>query len=105
MPKTEFKLKKTKKQRKFIKDKAIVNFLLEHMKPVKIDFSKIKIPSFNSFLEKEEKEAISQMNRMNKKFSKIIHNRNIFIKYTIIIYLLYFDKIGLYFINKVKIIL
>ena len=41
MPKTEFKLKKTKKQRKFIKDKAIVNFLLEHMKPAKIDFSKI----------------------------------------------------------------
>ena len=58
MPKTEFKLKKTKKQRKFIKDKAIVNFLLEHMKPAKIDFSKIKIPSFISFLEKEEKEAI-----------------------------------------------
>ena len=65
MPKTEFKLKKTKKQRKFIKDKAIVNFLLEHMKPVKIDFSKIKIPSFNSFLEKEEKEAIST-NESNK---------------------------------------
>ena len=65
MPKTEFKLKKTKKQRKFIKDKAIVNFLLEHMKPVKIDFSKIKIPSFNSFLQKEEKEAISP-NESNK---------------------------------------
>ena len=57
MPKTEFKLKKTKKQRKFIKDKAIVNFLLEHMKPVKIDFSKIKIPSFNSFLEKRRKRS------------------------------------------------
>ena len=65
MPKTEFKLKKTKKQRKFIKDKAIVNFLLEHMKPAKIDFSKIKIPSFISFLEKEEKEAIST-NESNK---------------------------------------
>ena len=58
MPKTEFKLKKTKKQRKFIKDKAIVNFLLEHMKPVKIDFSKIKIPTFIDFLENGEKNSI-----------------------------------------------
>ena len=70
MPKTEFKLKKTKKQRKFIKDKAIVNFLLEHMKPVKIDFSKIKIPSFNSFLEKEEKEAISPNESNEQKIFK-----------------------------------
>ena len=70
MPKTEFKLKKTKKQRKFIKDKAIVNFLLEHMEPVKIDFSKIKIPSFNSFLEKEEKEAISPNESNEQKIFK-----------------------------------
>ena len=70
MPKTEFKLKKTKKQRKFIKDKAIVNFLLEHMKPAKIDFSKIKIPSFNSFLEKEEKEAISPNESNEQKIFK-----------------------------------
>ena len=40
--------KNTGKRRatKLIKDKAIVNFLLEHMKPTKIDFSKIKIPFF-----------------------------------------------------------
>ena len=44
MPKAEFKLKKSKRKRKFIKDKAVINFLLEHMKPVKIDFSKIKNP-------------------------------------------------------------
>ena len=57
MPKAEFKLKKAKRKRKFIKDKSIVNFLLEHMKPAKIDFSKIKIPSFINFLENEEKES------------------------------------------------
>ena len=57
MPKAEFKLKKSKRKRKFIKDKSIVNFLLEHMKPAKIDFSKIKIPSFINFLENEEKES------------------------------------------------
>ena len=41
--------KKAKRQRKLVKDKAIVDFLLEHMKPVKINFSKIKIPSFLNF--------------------------------------------------------
>ena len=41
--------KKAKRSRKLVKDKAIVNFLLEHMKPVKINFSKIKIPSFLNF--------------------------------------------------------
>ena len=58
MPKTEIKLKKSKRARKFIKDKAIVDFLLEHMKPVEIDFSSIKIPFFKYFLENEEKESI-----------------------------------------------
>ena len=51
MVKAGFKLKSKKRARKFIKDKAIVNFLLEHMKPAKINFSKIKIPSFLTFLE------------------------------------------------------
>ena len=58
MVKVEFKLKKAKRTRKFVKDKAIVNFLLEHMKPAKINFSKIKIPSFINFLENEEKSPI-----------------------------------------------
>ena len=57
MGKTELKIKKTKRARKFVKDKAIVNFLLEHMKPAKIDFSKIRVPSFFNFLENEEKNS------------------------------------------------
>ena len=48
--------KKAKSQRKLVKDKAIVDFLLEHMKPVKINFSKIKIHSFLNF------EKISSIN-------------------------------------------
>ena len=42
------KIKKMKKlkNRKYIKDKGIVNFLLQHLKPQNINFSKIKIPSF-----------------------------------------------------------
>ena len=53
MVKAGSKLKSSKRARKFIKDKAIVNFLLEHMKPAKINFSKIKIPSFLTFLESD----------------------------------------------------
>ncbi len=51
--------KKAKKPIKLVKDKAIVNFLLEHMKPVKINFSKIKIPSFLNFIENEKKDSIN----------------------------------------------
>ena len=61
MVKAEFKLKKAKKTRKFVKDKAIVNFLLEHMKPAKINFSKIKIPSFINFLENGEKSSFNSI--------------------------------------------
>ncbi len=57
MAKTELKLKKAKRARKFVKDKAVVNFLLEHMKPAKINFSKIRVPSFINFLENEEKSS------------------------------------------------
>ena len=59
MVKAEFKLQKAKRTRKFVKDKAIVNFLLEHMKPAKINFSKIKIPSFLNFIENEKKDSIN----------------------------------------------
>ena len=49
--------KKAIRPRKLVKDKAIVNFLLEHMKPVKINFSKIKIPSFLNFIENEKNDS------------------------------------------------
>ena len=72
MPKTEIKLKKSKRARKFIKDKAIVDFLLEHMKPVKIDFSKIKIPTFIDFLENGEKNSIFSNESNEQKIFKDI---------------------------------
>ena len=67
MPKAEFK-KKNKKKKKVLKDKAIVNFFLEHMKPVEIDFSKIKIPPFLNYLENGGKEPILQNNSNEKIF-------------------------------------
>ena len=50
---------KSKRERKLIRDKAIVNFLLAHIRTAKIDFSKIKIPSFMNFSENEEKSSIN----------------------------------------------
>ena len=35
---------KMKKRRRIVKDPAIVNFILEHLKPANIEFSKMKIP-------------------------------------------------------------
>ena len=44
--------KKNKKRPKKIKtDPAIVNFLLEHLRPSKVDFSKIKFPSYIKYIE------------------------------------------------------
>ena len=69
MVKPEFKLKKSKKTRKIVKDKAIVDFLLEHLKPAKINFSKIRIPSFINFAENEEKYSINSTIFQDQKFS------------------------------------
>ena len=59
-----------KRATKLIKDKAIVNFLLEHMKPSKIDFSKIKIPSFLVFQEKEGEKNISNNSNNSNEIKK-----------------------------------
>ena len=59
-----------KRATKLIKDKAIVNFLLEHMKPLKIDFSKIKIPSFLVFQEKEGEKNISNNSNNSNEIKK-----------------------------------
>ena len=37
---------KLHRKKKYIKDKAIINFILQHERKVSIDFSKIKIPPF-----------------------------------------------------------
>lgn len=38
---------------KYIKDKAIINFILQHSEEEKIDYSKIKIPSFHDSSDSE----------------------------------------------------
>ena len=66
MVKPELKKSKVKRARKFIKDKATVNFLLEHLKPSKIDFSKIKMPSFLESFEEGEKESKQEKENRNE---------------------------------------
>ena len=85
MVKTELKIKKTKRARKFVKDKAIVNFLLEHMKPAKIDFSKIRVPSFLNFSDNEEKNSVNSHEVQETQNTTELENigresRNIFLK-------------------------
>ena len=69
MAKTKSQIKRSERGKKVIKDKAIVNFLLEHMKPVKLDFYKIRVPSFTFFLENEKKNFYD-LNNLKKKKKK-----------------------------------
>ena len=55
MAKRKKKIKIIKK-RKYIKDKAIINFILQHSKQELIDFSKLKIPLFLESLKHEEED-------------------------------------------------
>ena len=66
MVKPELKKSKAKRARKFIKDRATVNFILEHLKPSKIDFSKIKMPSFLESFEEGEKESKQEKENRNE---------------------------------------
>ncbi len=71
MAKAAIKNKRKKRAVKLIKDKAIINFLLEHMKPSKIDFSKVKIPSFFNFLESEGEKNNSNNSDAIRKIRKM----------------------------------
>ena len=68
------KLKKKfkKKTNQYIKDKAIVDFILQHSEKENIDFSKIKIPSFSGCTSNEEDDIKSiKCDTLNEKFEQI----------------------------------
>ena len=68
------KLKKKfkKKTNKYIKDKAIVDFILQHSEKENIDFSKIIIPSFLKCASNEEDDIKSiKCDTLNEKFEQI----------------------------------
>ena len=52
--------KKNKGTIKYIKDKSLKIFLLQHMKRQKLDFSEIKIPSFFGNSEDEEEKSMNE---------------------------------------------
>ncbi len=64
----------------YIKDKAIIRFIVQHSKKQKIDFSKFRIPSFLQENEEEEKciykEPIFDSKKfyINKKEKKMLEN-------------------------------
>ena len=49
--------KMSRKGRKFIKDKALVKFILQHLVKEEIDLSKMKISSFVDFLKDDEEDS------------------------------------------------
>ena len=71
MVKTEIKTKRIKRRTKLIKDKAIVNFLLDHMKPAKIKFPKLMIPSYLNLENKENNEVETNPKDDNQNFDKV----------------------------------
>ena len=71
MVKTEIKTKKIKRKTKLIKDKAIVNFLLDHMKPAKIKFPKLRIPSYLNLENEENKEVVTNPKDDNQNSDKV----------------------------------
>ena len=71
MVKTGIKTKKIKRRTKLIKDKAIVNFLLDHMKPAKIKFPKLRIPSYLNLENKENNEVETNPKDDNQNFDKV----------------------------------
>ena len=70
MAKAEIKSKKKKRKAKYIKDKAIVNFLLDHMKPAKIKFPKLRIPSYLNLENKENDEVETNSKNENQNFNE-----------------------------------
>ena len=70
MVKTQIESKKNKRRIKLIKDKAIVNFLLDHMKPAKIKFPKLRIPSYLNFEQHENDEDETNSKGENQIFNK-----------------------------------
>ena len=71
MVKSEIKTKKIKRKTKLIKDKAIVNFLLDHMKPAKIKFPKLRIPSYLNLENEENKEVVTNPKDDNQNSDKV----------------------------------
>ena len=69
----------------FLKDRALIKFILSHSKIQKIDFSKVKIPSLSDFLKnKHELNYFDDINILflkkvlfKDKDNKILENKNL----------------------------
>ena len=66
MSKKNLRRNKGKVKRNYIKDKAVVEFILQHSQKERIDFSKIKIPSFLDISADEERPTVLEQFDSNK---------------------------------------
>ena len=75
------KPKQPKRRVKYIKDKAIKNFLLQHMKPVKLDFSKLDNCLLNRLSREENifQTLFPEINETNDETnSQVVYNLSAF---------------------------
>ena len=74
------KIKKSKNKKSYyLKDRSLIKFILSHSKKLKIDFSKIKIPSFEDFLSTEKEIPFLDLNKYNidKGYNETLENKNL----------------------------
>ena len=57
------------RKKKYIKDKAIINFILQHEKKISIDFSKIEIPPLFQCLKNDNFIDTPQISKANEVFN------------------------------------
>ena len=69
---------KLHRKKKYIKDKAIINFILQHEKKISIDFSKIKIPPFLKCLKNDSFNDTTKISEANifSNFGELETNEN-----------------------------
>ena len=59
------------KRRKYIKDKGVFKFILQHLVKEEIDLSKVSIPSFSEVLKSDEEDSRAfRAKYLNSKFEK-----------------------------------
>ena len=64
------------KRRKYIKDKGVFKFILQHLVKEEIDLSKVSIPSFSEVLKSDEEDSRAfRVKYLNSKFEKSLSEK------------------------------
>ena len=74
---TKRRSKMNRKGRKYIKDKALVKFILQHSVKEEIDLSKVSIPSFADVLKADEEDSRNFRSKYFNMKSKEPNSKNV----------------------------